>query len=131
MKKFVTWLTVVIILVIVVFFYFRFFFVYRDGISAGQLNYFAHSGVMFKTYEGKLIQAGFGSKTAGALQSNEFRFSVVDTGVASKLDRAGSKIVELHYKQYFGSLPWRGDSRFIVDSVISVSGSGGASSFPQ
>ena len=28
-------------------------------------------------------------------------------------------VVELHYKEYFGSLPWRGFTKYIVDSIIS------------
>jgi hypothetical protein len=78
-------------------------------------------GFIFKTYEGKLIQVGFGSKLAGALQSHEFNFSVDDDSIAQKLMLSGSKTVSLHYKQYLGGLPWRGDSRFVVDSVISIS----------
>ena len=30
----------------------------------------------------------------------------------------GGKTVELHYKEYFGALPWRGFTKFIVDSII-------------
>jgi hypothetical protein len=121
MKKIVTGLTIVIILIIAGFFYYRFFFVYGSGVSAGQLNYVVRSGVVFKTYEGKMIQAGFGSKVAGAMQSHEFPFSVVNDSVAEKLMLNSSKTVELHYKEYIGSLPWRGDSRYVVDSIISIS----------
>ena len=35
-------------------------------------------GVVFKTYEGKMIQTGFRAQTAGAIQSYEFAFSVDD-----------------------------------------------------
>lgn len=28
--------------------------------------------------------------------------------------------MELHYKEYFHTLPWRGVSAFVVDSIISV-----------
>jgi len=33
---------------------------------------------------------------------------------------AGGKMVQLHYKEYFGSLPWRGNTKFIVDSIVSM-----------
>jgi hypothetical protein len=127
MKKIVTGLTLFLVAVIVVFVYFRFYFVYGQGVSAGELNYVVKSGWLFKTYEGKLIQVGFGSKLAGALQSHEFQFSVVNDSVAVKLMLNSSKTVELHYKQYFGGLPWRGDSRYIVDSIVSIQEGKGAS----
>jgi hypothetical protein len=131
MKKIVTWLTIVIVVLIAGFFYWRFYFVYGSGVTAGQLNFVVRRGVVFKTYEGKMIQSGFASKQAGALQSNVFNFSVVDEAVASKLMLNGSKNVELHYKEYIGGLPWRGDSRFVVDSIISIAPGAGATPFPQ
>ena len=131
MKKFLTWFIIIIAGVILCFFYFRFYLVIGRGVSAGELNYVVQSGVIFKTYEGKMIQAGFASKTAGALQSNEFKFSVVGDSIARKLMLSGSKTVELHYKQYFGSLPWRGNSRFVVDSIIAIQPGTGPSAFPQ
>lgn len=121
MKKIVTILTIVIALIIVGFIYYRFYFVYGTGVSAGQLNYVVRSGVLFKTYEGKMIQAGFGSKVAGAMQSHEFQFSVDNDSVAQRLMLNSAKTVELHYKEYIGGLPWRGDSRYVVDSIISIS----------
>ena len=30
------------------------------------------------------------------------------------------KTVELHYKEYNGTLPWRGMQRYIVDKIVSV-----------
>ena len=30
------------------------------------------------------------------------------------------KTLELHYKEYFGALPWRGFTKFVVDSIITV-----------
>lgn len=131
MKKIVTWLTVIIIAVIVVFFYFRFYYAYGSGVTAGQLNFVVRRGVLFKTYEGRMIQSGFASKQAGALQSNVFNFSVVNEEVAQKLMLSGSKDVEVHYKEFFGGIPWRGDSRYVVDSIISISPGAGATPFPQ
>jgi hypothetical protein len=132
MKKFLTWFIVVVVAVIAIFFYFRFYFVYKEGETEGQLNYVVRSGFLFKTFEGKMIQVGFTSKTVnGAVQSNELKFSVVGDSVAQKLMRLGTGVVKLHYKQYIGSLPWRGDSRFVVDSIISIQPGVGTGSFPQ
>ena len=77
-------------------------------------------GNIFKTYEGKLIQSGFSSKTPGAIQSYEFEFSVVNDSIASVLMNNSGNFFDLHYKEYKGSLPWRGYSEFIVDKIISM-----------
>lgn len=98
------------------FFYFRFYWVFGSGTKAGVLNYFMKKGYVFKTYEGKVIQSGFKVN----VQSNEFEFSVVNENVAKTLlDNAGRE-VELHYKEYFGALPWRGMQKYVVDSVYEI-----------
>ncbi|MBR1850325.1 MAG: hypothetical protein IJ789_03015 [Bacteroidales bacterium] len=105
-----------------VFVYFHFFFVYSSGVNAGDINYFQRQGVVFKTYEGKMIQSGFkaaGNNTAG-LRSNEFKFSVTNQQVADSLMRYSGKHVELRWKRYMGTLPWRGDSEYIVYEILSV-----------
>ncbi len=102
-------------------FYFRYYFVFGEGVKAGELNYLVNKGIVFKTNEGRLIQAGYNSKNSTAtIQSNEFMFSVENQAVADSLMRCTGKQVELHYKEYFHSLPWRGVSEFVVDSIISV-----------
>jgi len=101
-------------------FYYHFFWVFGYGVKAGQLNNLVKKGYIFKTYEGKLIQAGFQGGQAGSVQSNEFRFSVVNDSVAYRLMNNSGKDFELHYKEYMGTLPWRGTSEFIVDSILSM-----------
>ena len=100
--------------------YFRFFFVFGEGVKSGELNYVVYKGVLFKTYEGKLIQTGIRSKAAGSIQSYEFEFSVENEALARELMLQGGKTLELHYKEYFGALPWRGFTKFVVDSIITV-----------
>ena len=56
MKKFVSILIVILILALAVFCYFRFYFVFGEGVRSGELNYVVHKGLIWKTYEGKLIQ---------------------------------------------------------------------------
>ena len=118
MRKF--WIVILLILLAVGAgaFYFRFYFVFGEGVKSGELNYVVKKGVIFKTYEGKLIQSGIRSKAAGSIQSYEFEFSVENQRIAERLMLEGGKVVELRYKEYFGALPWRGFTRFIVDSII-------------
>ena len=112
-----------IILILGFIFYYRYYRPFADdGVKAGTLNYVVHKGYIFKTYEGELIQTGLQSKAPMSMQSNEFSFSVVDEVLAKRLELASGKEVQLHYVEYLGTLPWRGYSKFIVDSVISISG---------
>ncbi|MBR0532922.1 MAG: hypothetical protein IJJ96_09980 [Bacteroidales bacterium] len=124
-KKVLTWIIVGLILATAAFVYFRFYFVFGDGVKAGELNQFTYKGYVWKTYEGRLIQAGFkGSvpKTGGTatIQSYIFDFSVANEEIANELMRCSGKTVELHYKQYLGALPWRGMQKHVVDKIISV-----------
>ena len=93
----------------------------RLGVKAGDLNYLVRKGYIFKTWEGKLIQTGFKTPNPGAIQSNEFDFSIVDDSIAVKLERASGKFVELRYKEYIKPLPWRGMSRYIVIEILDIS----------
>jgi len=115
------WVLVVFILVGAIFIYWKYYFVFGEGAKAGELNYMVKKGYMFKTWEGKLIQSGLRSKTPNTVQSFDFDFSVEDEAIAQRLLTNDGRIFNLHYKEYNGSLPWRGHSNYIVDSIISVS----------
>lgn len=98
----------------------RYYFVFGTGVKSGELNYLVNKGVVFKTYEGKLIQTGFRADKPEGFQSNQFEFSVADKALAEELMQASGKNVQLHYKEYFATIPWRGYTKFIVDEIISV-----------
>ena len=119
------------VLGLAIWFFFKFYFVFGSGVKAGELNFIVYKGYVFKTYEGRLIQSGYNSKNnAGTIQSNEFNFSVKNENVAHQLERCAGKRVELHYNEYFGALPWRGMSKYVVDSVLSVETVTGQLPFP-
>ncbi|MEP6746572.1 MAG: hypothetical protein ABJB86_02540 [Bacteroidota bacterium] len=120
MKKFFKIFLVILIAGGGIFIFQRYFFVFGEGSKAGQLNFFVKKGYVFKTYEGRIIQTGYRSVIPGSIQSNEFDFSVVDEKVANTLMSHSGATLELHYKQYIGTIPWRGMSPYIVDSIISV-----------
>ena len=115
-RKLIWSIIIIVLLALVIFIYWKFYFVYSEGTKAGQLNTFQKKGMLFKTWEGKIIQSGFRAN----VQSNEFDFSVTSESVANQLMRCSGKEVELHYKRYIGALPWRGLERNIVDSVYEV-----------
>ena len=114
-------LSALAIVALAVFVYVKFFFVYSQGVNEGDINYFQYEGFIFKTYEGKMIQTGYNSRSSNAtIQSNEFKFSVVDEAVARQIENNSSRQIKLHWKRYLGTLPWRGKSQYVVDSVVSV-----------
>lgn len=114
----------VVVLAAAMIFYFNYYFVFAEGIKAGELNYITYKGYIFKTYEGKLIQAGYrGGKSASGnavIQSYEFKFSVENEAVADSLMHCSGRQVELHYKEYKKPIMWRGVSEFVVDSIVAV-----------
>ena len=120
MKRIFKFIIIPLIIVVAIFAYFRFYFVFGEGVKSGELNYVVYKGVVFKTYEGKLIQSGIRSQKAGTIQSYEFEFSVEDPELARELMTKGGETLELHYKEYFGALPRRGFTKFIVDSIVSA-----------
>lgn len=123
MKKVLSILSVVLLVGLGVFLYIKFWYVYSDGVNEGDINYFQREGFIFKTYEGKMIQTGYNSKnTSSTIQSNEFKFSVEDERIAQQINNASGKQIKLHWKRYLGTLPWRGNSQFVVDSIFSTRG---------
>lgn len=120
MAKFVWTIILVLLIAGGGFFYWKYYFVFGEGAKSGELNFLVKKGYIFKTYEGKLIQAGLRSKGPNTVQSYDFDFSVTDEKIASQLISSEGKIFNLHYKEYMGNLPWRGYSNYVVDSIISV-----------
>ena len=119
--KIVTIMTTLAVVALAIFVYVKFFFVYSQGVNEGDINYFQNEGFIFKTYEGKMIQTGYNSRnTSATIQSNEFKFSVEDERVARQIENSSSRQIKLHWKRYLGVLPWRGNSQYVVDSVVYV-----------
>ena len=130
--KIIAWVVGILLVAAALTCYFKFFFVFGEGVKAGELNQLVYKGWVWKTYEGRLIQAGFksGGKSGTRLQSTEFNFSVVSKSVADSLMRCSGRNVELHYKEYNGTLPWRGMQRYVVDKIISISPAEGTTEIP-
>jgi|SRR5690606_33239021 len=119
--KILGWLLIIILLVGGGYTYYRYYFVFGEGVKSGYLNYAVKKGNLFKTYEGKLIQEGFGSAKMGTgISSNEFEFSVENDSIFKILEINSGKYFDLHYKEFHGTLPWRGNTRYIVDQVINM-----------
>lgn len=120
MRRFLAIIIISLILILAGIGYYRYYWVFGEGVKSGELNYVVRKGYIFKTFEGKLIQSGFRSRTPGTIQSYEFEFSVGNKSIAEKLMLSGGKEVELHYKEYLHAIPWRGYTNYVVDSIIAI-----------
>jgi hypothetical protein len=104
-------------LVVSGYIYWSFFFTFSDGYRAGMLQKFSHKGNIFKTYEGEMVLSSVQSNKNVTLASEKFLFSVADKDVAFQLDTLQGRNVIVHYTQKNNTLPWRGETTFIVSSV--------------
>ena len=101
--------------------YMRYYFVFAEGVKSANINYDVYNGDMVKTYEGKIMQEGFAkTKTGSGMQSNEFEFSIESKKIFQQLEVNSGKHFELHYREYHNVLPWRGNTVYIVDSIVNM-----------
>ena len=83
-KKWLVWFFGIILIALAAFVYIRYYYVFGTGVKSGELNFLVYKGIIFKTYEGRLIQTGFRADKPGGLQSNQFDFSVENKEIAEK-----------------------------------------------
>ena len=109
-KKWARNFLIVLLAALAIFIYVHYFFVFGTSVKAGRLDSVVYKGFIFKTYEGKLIQDEF----------REFEFSIADKAIADSLMLCSGREVELRYKEYLSSVPWRGRSKYLIDKIIDV-----------
>lgn len=130
MKRIITLIVFLLLIGGAVLFYVRHYYVFGEGVKAGNLNFIVYKGYVFKTWEGRVIQTGFKTPVPGSMQSNEFEFSITNDSIARVLELNSGKFVELRYKEYLASLPWRGQSKYIVTEVIKIEEDNSATGLP-
>ena len=116
-KRVFNWMLAILLVLLAVFIYFKYFFTYSEGYRAGLLQKFSNKGVVFKTYEGELILSSVSSTANVAIPSEKFLFSVLEKDMTISYDTLQGRNVIVHYIEKKGAVPWRGDSRYIVDSI--------------
>jgi hypothetical protein len=117
MKKFLSRLLIVVVLLAGSLIYWKYFLTYSEGYRAGLLQKFSSKGSLLKTYEGEIVLSSVQSANYMAIASEKFLFSVTEEDVARKIEKLQGENVIVHYTEKNGTLPWRGDCRYIVDSV--------------
>lgn len=116
-KRIFNWILGIILVLLAVFIYFKYFFTYSEGYRAGLLQKFSNKGIFFKTYEGELILSSVSSTAHVTIASEKFNFSVLEKDMNMSFDTLQGRNVIVHYIEKKGAVPWRGDSRYIVDSI--------------
>lgn len=116
-KKVTKWTLITLSVVLVLFIYFRYFYNYSEGYRAGLLQKFSNKGVIFKTYEGEMILSSVSSNRDVALASEKFYFTMTNKDIVRQFDTLQGEMVIVHYREKMGRLFWRGDSKYLVDSV--------------
>jgi hypothetical protein len=126
MKKYVLPIIGIIIVFLVIFFVARYSYTYSEGNRAGRLIKFSKQGFMFKTYEGEMNLGGVTNAANNSMMMNYmWDFSVTNQSVADSLLKLEGKEISVHYKEKMAKLPWRGDTKYIVDRIVEVRSTGG------
>lgn len=128
MRKIIGLVVLILVVVIGGYIYWFYYNPFSEGYREGVLQKFSRKGNVFKTYEGEMIQLGFGQRGTN-FNAQYFYFSVKDIDLADSLENCLGKRVKLHYVQYRRSLAWRGENyneknsetgQYIVDQIAEV-----------
>jgi hypothetical protein len=118
--KILTIVLLVFLTVLAFFVWWNYYYTYSDGSRYGFLQKFSHRGNLFKTYEGELILSSVKGNQNVPIASEKFFFTVTDENVARKLNEMQGQSIKVHYIEKKNTAFWRGDSRYIVDSVTAT-----------
>jgi hypothetical protein len=129
MRKVIFLIVLLLLLGVTGWVYWYFYYHKSEGTREGIVQKFSRKGNVFKTWEGEMVQQGFGQR-GGTFNANYFFFSVLNDQIADSLEHGAlGKIVRVHYVQYRRNLPWRGDNyngrnqeqgQYIVDKIEEV-----------
>ena len=88
---------------------------YSEGTRSGNLIKVSKKGVVFKTIEGELNLGGV--SIAEGLEGNIWSFTVLDDALTNAFKPYEGKKVKVHYKERYKTMPWLGDTNYIVTKV--------------
>ncbi len=118
-RKFLRWFSFLAVLFIAFMIYWYYFNVYSDGERTGLLTKLSHKGNIFKTYEGEILIGNF-QQAQNVMVPEKFYFSVQNKKLADTLMKLQGKTISLKYFQYRKTLPWRGESVYMVTDLQRV-----------
>lgn len=119
-RRAILWWTIIIMAVVLVAaFWIRYFNPYSVGAQErGYIVAIECRGFIFKTWEGQMAVSSDLNNQSSPYMRN-FDFSVESEKVANELLRYKNerREVTVTYKRFLGTIPWRGEHKFIVTSV--------------
>ena len=116
-RRIFRWFLTLSVIFLAAFIYWKYFYTYSVGYRAGLLQKFSNKGTFFKTYEGEMILSSVSSTSNVAIASEKFFFSVINKELVTQFDTLQGENVIVHYIQKNGAVFWRGDSKYLVDSI--------------
>jgi hypothetical protein len=116
-KLVLKWLLILLIIFGGSYIYWKYFYTYSQGYRAGLLQKFSSKGAIFKTYEGEMILSSIASTRDITLASEKFLFTMTNKSLIRQFDTLQGEMVIVHYRQKNGTVFWRGDSEYLVDSI--------------
>lgn len=112
-RKFLWRIFMVAIIVSSFLVYWNYFNVKSDGTRTVYLVKISHKGDLFKTYEGEAL-VSIGASPQTSITADKFIYSVTSKALYDSLTKYEGQKMTLKYLQYRNTLPWRGDSDYIV-----------------
>ena len=113
LKKFLWRFSFIAVLVLAFLVYWFFYNSKSDGTRTVYLVKISHRGNIFKTYEGEAL-VSIGANPQTSITTDKFIYSVTGKSLYDSLTKYEGQKMTLKYKQYRRTLPWRGDSEYIV-----------------
>lgn len=118
-RRFMAWFLMIVVVVLAAAFYIRYFNPYvTDAHERGYVTSVDKRGIIFKTYEVEMVSESAIADTS-RLYSRNVNFSVASDSLALELRnyQGTGERVEVVYKTYYATLPWRGNSRNVITAV--------------
>ena len=123
--------SLILLLLIILFVNIRYFKVYQESTTKGRVADIALRGTVFQTYEGVIMQ--YDIKAQDMFETKEFKFSVTEDSIYNKLVelKQNPTPVMLKYKEYRTSVPWRGETKYLVYDIDTVTNPAYVSGFKR
>lgn len=118
-KRVPVWMAVVCAVVLGAAFWLRYVSPYAtDCRVTGYVTSVEKRGLVFKTYEADVVSEQALTDTT-RVYSHNLSFSVENPETVRKLQsmQGTGKPVQIVYKKYYGTLPWRGASKYVIEQV--------------
>lgn len=109
MRKILGYLVLALVLCGGLIVYWNYYNVFSDGERKGVLIKITKKGNIFKTWEGEMWLS-----CRQMVNPEKFMFSIQEKALADSLENLQDQCIQVKYSQYRKTIPWRGDSEYII-----------------